>query len=63
MNLTFRYVITRTLHQLLKHKKTRRILEEMGYELLENKKTRPICEAIFLRAILKYGDMTKKHHV
>ena len=56
---TFKYIITRTLHWLLWHKSTRKILEEIGTELLENEKTRLVCEKIFLKAVLKYGNRTK----
>lgn len=55
----FRKIITKTIHWLLGHKETRRILEEIGTELLENEKTRPVCEKIFLKAVLRYGERTK----
>ena len=56
---TYKKMIKRTLHWILNHKETRKILEEIGTELLENKNTRVVCEKIFLRAVLKYGEKTR----
>lgn len=57
--MTFQEIITKTLHELLDHAETRKILEDSIYSLFENKETRKILESAILKAVLKYGRMTK----
>ena len=56
---TYPEMITKTLHELLDHKETRKILEESIYSLFENPETRKIIEQTILQAVLKYGVMSK----
>ncbi len=56
---TFPEIVTKTIHELLDHKQTRRILEQSIFALFENPETRKIMEQALLRAVLKYGEMSK----
>lgn len=56
---SFRVMITKTIHELLDHKETRRILEESIFALFENSETRKIIEQSILKAVLRYGEISK----
>ena len=55
----FPQIITKTIHEILDHKEARNILEQSIYALFENEETRKIMEQALLRAVLKYGEMSK----
>lgn len=55
----FRKMMTRTLHWLLWHKSTRRMIESAFTDLLENEKTRKEFESVLLKTIIRYGEMKK----
>lgn len=55
---SFKAMITKTIHALLDHKDTRKILEDSIYALFENPETRKILEKCLVQAIIKYGAKT-----